>query len=332
MSLNGKTVTTTDNCYAYRAHTEAMLNFGEDAARSHLELSGWLVDTKELDDLEKSDGHLKRVEWTKNSRAIEVIGNVHVDMCYQPLLILNNVDARFSFIMNNPDFYINGPTGDTSIVKIIDATLYIKYCHIAPQVLLAHNKMLAQTPAFYPYKRCAINTFVVASGSSTLSLDNIVNGQLPTSIIIMMVDTDAFAGSRDKNPFNFKTNGITELQLYVSGIQFPNETLAMNFSDESVYARAYSTLFSVNGILHSTQGNLITKEMYKNGSFMVGYDLSQEANGGNSSCVSINNQGSLRLTARFSKQLASSITVMAYMLYDSVIHIDSHRNVTVDYN
>ena len=198
--------------------------------------------------------------------------------------------------------------------------------------MLAHNQMLTENPAFYPYKRCVINPFVIAANSTTLSIDNVVNGHLPTSIVISMVDTDAYSGKRSKNPFNHKTNGITELQLFVNGVQFPNESLVMNFDDESVDARAYSTLFSVNGILHSTQGNLITKEMYKNGSFMVGYDLSQEANGGNSSCVSINNQGTIRLTARFNSPLTTSITVLAYLLFDSVIHIDRHRNVSVDYN
>ena len=332
MSLNGKTITSTDNNYPYRAHTEAILNFGEDAARCHLELAGWAVDTKDLDDFTKADGHLKRKEWTKNSRIIEVMANIHVDLCNQPLLMLNNVDVRYSFVLHNPDFYLNGPETDESITRILDATLSIKHCHIAPQILLAHNKMLAQTPAFYPYKRCMINSFVVAANATTLSIDNVVNGQLPSSIVFMMVDTAAHSGKRDKNPFNFKTNGITELQLFVNGVQTPSESLNMNFSDEGVDARAYSTIFSVNGILHSTQGNLITKDMFKNGSFMIGYDLSQEANGGGSSCISINNQGTIRLSARFNKALDAAKTVLVYMLFDSVIHIDAHRNVSVDYN
>ena len=294
------------------------MNFGEDARKSHLELSGWETDTGDLDDLSKADGHLKRKQWTKNSRVIEVLANVHVDMCNQALLLLNNVDARFSFILNSPDFYFNGPEDNDSILRILDATLSIKHCHIAPQILLAHSKMLMQTPASYQYKRCAINSFVIGANSTTFSIDNVVNGHLPSSIVFMMVDTEAFAGKRNKNPFNFKTNKITELQMFVNGTQSPNEALMMNFDDETVDARAYSTLFSVNGILHSTQGNLITKDMFRNGSFMVGYDLSQEANGGNSSCVSINNQGTIRLSARFKSQLTSCYTCYTILFFTSM--------------
>ena len=122
------------------------------------------------------------------------------------------------------------------------------------------------------------------------------------------------------------------MQLFVNGAQFPNESINMNFDNEEISARAYSTLFSVNGTLHSTQGNCVTKEMFANGCFMLGYDLSQEANGGNTPCLSLNNQGTLRLTARFSEQLTASITVLVYMLYDTVLHIDAHRNVTINYN
>ena len=147
-----------------------------------------------------------------------------------------------------------------------------------------------------------------------------------------MVDTNAFTGKREKNPYNFKTNSITELQLFVNGVQHPNESLIMDFDDENVDARAFSTLFSVNGILHTTQGNLVSKEKFKNGCFMIGYDLSAESNGGNSSCIAINAQGTIRLAARFKKALTVSITVLAYMVFDSVIHIDSHRNVSIDYN
>ena len=112
----------------------------------------------------------------------------------------------------------------------------------------------------------------------------------------------------------------------------PSESIITNFTTENIDSHAFSTIFSVTGILHSTQGNLVTKNMYRDGSFLIAYDLSPELNSSNSECVAINNQGTIRLAARFENPLKSSITILIYMLFDSVLHIDHRRNISIDYN
>jgi len=330
ISLNGKNINSTDGNYSYRAYIEQLLNYGDDAYKTHLQLPGWTLEPKNLDTLAANDGLKTRSNLTKNSSIVEVYGKLHADMLNQPLFLLNNVDLRIALTLNKPEFYLLGVDTDTSLVKVIEATLYIKHTHINPNILIAHHKMLENTTAKYHYKRNEIKSFTIPSGGNSISLDNIVLGQLPTNLIFMMVDNDAYAGKRSKNPYNFKHNKMTSFALYVNGVQIPNEPIHMNFSNGTMYARAYSTLFTANGILHTPQGNLITKEMFKDGYFMLAFDLTADMSS-NESCNSLMNQGSLRIEARFGEAINSTKTCLVYLEYDTTLEIDKNRNIITNY-
>jgi len=330
ISLNGKNINSTNGNYSYRAYIEQLLNYGDDAHKTHLQLAGWILDEKAVDSLTANEGLKARTNLTKNSKIIEVYGKIHADMLNQPLLLLNNVDLRIALTLNKPEFYLLAEDKDMSFVKITEATLYMRHVTVNPNILIAHHKMLETTTAKYHYKRNEIKTFTIPSGGTSISLDNIVIGQLPTNLIFMMIDNDAYTGKRSKNPFNFKHNKITSFALYMNGVQIPNDPIEMSFSDNSYCARAYSTIFAANGILHTSQGNLISKEMFNNGFFMLAFDLTADMSS-NEACNSLMNQGNLRLEARFGAPLPSTITCLIYLEYDATLEIDKNRNIMTNY-
>lgn len=318
ISLNGKSINSSDGNYSYRAYLETLLNYGVDATVTHLELKGWDVDGNTRKDL------------FKNSGVIELYGKLHADMLNQPLLLLNNVNLRITLTLNKPEFYvISTIANDNSKIKILEADLYVKHCTINPNILVAHHKTLERTNAKYHYKRCEVKSFTVGRGNS-INLDNIVIGQLPTSLIFLMIDNDAYNGVRGKDPFQFKHNNISSFSLYVNGTLIPNETILMDFSGGNQYARAYATIFSATGILHTPQGNLISLEKYKNGCFLIATDLTPDSSGIDSTS-SLLNEGNIRIEARFEKALASTITCLIFLEYDATLEIDKNRNVFLDH-
>lgn len=331
VSFNGKNINTTDSNYSYRAYIETLLNFGEDASRTHLELCGWYVDTKSLDTLSSLDGLQKRQKLTNNSSILELYGKVHADMLNQPLLLLNNIDIRLAFSLNKPEFYLLTDSGtDDTMIKILEATIYVKHCTINPDVLLAHHKLLESMNMKYHYKRCEVKSYTIGAKGTSLNLDNIVLGQLPTNLIFCMIDNDAYTGSKKKNPYNFKHHKITTCSLYVNGSETPSSSLTMDFTNSFQYARAYATIFSATGLLHSPHGNLVTKDMYANGYFMVAYDLTSDHSSTKEGCSSLPNQGNIRFDARFESALTSTITCLVYMEFDATLEIDKHRNIILD--
>lgn len=331
VNLNGKNINSTDGNYSYRAYLETLLNFGEDASRTHLELSGYYTDSQNLDDLKVLDGSIKRAALIKNSTIVELYGKVHADMLNQPLLLLNNVDVRLTFTLNKPEFYLLTETAtDNTSIKIVEATLYAKHCTINPNILVAHHKILERSNAKYHYKRCEVKSYTVSSKGTSLNLDNIVLGQLPTNLVFCMVDNDAYTGLKNKNPFNFKHNKITSSSLYVNGIPTPSESILTRFSDSEEYARAYASIFSATGLLHSSQGNLVTKNMYSHGYFMIAYDLTPDL-ASHDSCSSLLDRGNIRLELRFEAPLPNTTTCLIYLEYDATLEIDKDRNIILDH-
>ena len=318
VSLNGKSVNSSDGNYSYRAYLETLLNYGTDAKNTHLEMVGWDTDDE------------NRKALLQNSGILELYGRIHADMLNQPLLLLNNVNLRITLTLNKPDFFfITNQTNDESKLKILEAALYVKHCTINPNILVAHHKTLERTNAKYHYKRCEIKSFTVGKGNS-INLDNIVIGQLPTSLIFLMVDNDAYNGLKRKNPFEFKHNNLTSFSLYVNGTPIPNETIMTDFSRGNQFSRAYASIFASTGILHTSQGNLVTREQFKNDSFLIVSDLTPDLSGIDSTS-SLLNQGNIRIEARFDNPLQSTITCLVFLEFDATLEIDKNRNVFLDH-
>jgi hypothetical protein len=59
---------------------------------------------------------------------------------------------------------------------------------------------------------------------------------------------------------------MTNLLLYVNGVQRPSETLTMDCSSPFGATRVYETLFSSTGIHHYDRAHMITLEMFTKGS------------------------------------------------------------------
>ena len=174
--LNGKAVSQSDINYHYRSYIETLLNYGNDAASTHLESVGWFMDKGNFDSIEtnKNSGLDSRKALLKNSEEIELIGQLHADIFNQNKLLLNNVDLRIVLSLEKPEFYIMEADTGTAHIKILDASLHMNEVKVNPNILLAHRNVLEKQNAVYPYKRVEVKSFTVPKGNSSLSFDNLV--------------------------------------------------------------------------------------------------------------------------------------------------------------
>ncbi|XP_055383294.1 uncharacterized protein F54H12.2-like [Condylostylus longicornis] len=141
VQLNGKNITPSDGNYHYRAYIESLLNYGTDAATTHLECAGWILDKPNI---ARSDnnGSKERQKLHHNSNIVELMGKLRVDMFNQPTLLINNVDIRILFTLEKPDFFLIADDSEESQLKIVEANLFMRHVTINPSVLLAHNAVL----------------------------------------------------------------------------------------------------------------------------------------------------------------------------------------------
>lgn len=295
---------------------------------------GWYLDTGTMDAIlaAENEGLASRKTLASKSTQLELIGKLHGDMFNQPRLLLNNVDLRVVLSLEKPAFYIMAADTDTSYIQMLDATMYVNHVTLSPKMMLYNEQMLARNiTAKYHYQRCEIKTYTIAPGSRTLSLDNLVIGQLPNLLIFGMVDNDAYTGKRSLNPFNFKHNHMSTCQLMVNGVSTPAEPLKFDFYNEPPRcARAYNYLFR-NLNMWSDGGHQVTQKFFVKGSFLLAFDLTADASYNTSSCGNLINTGVVRLEATFDKDLTKTVTCMVYAVYDATLEIDKNRNIITNF-
>lgn len=331
--LNGRPIAQTDNNYNYRAYIENLLNYGKDAASTHLESVGWYLDKDNMEaarNFEGNEGYLAREKLFSRSNVVELMGKIHADVFNQDKLLMNGVDLRVVLSLEKPEFYLLTKDSDnySPRIKILEATMYMNHVTVNPSIMLAHETVLQRSNAIYPHKRVEVKTYTIPANTYTLSLDNIVIGQLPNLLIFGMIDNDAYTGNLAKNPYNFKHNNITRFNLSVNGVQIPNQPIEFDYSKESspISTRGYITLFKGTGIHYFDKGHQISKKFFDNGCFLLAFDLTTDLSY-NSTCANLLNQGTVRIEGRFREALKNTVTCIVYAEYDGRIEIDKDRNV-----
>ena len=109
-----------------------------------------------------NSGLSERYALVGNNPTCHVYGPLNADMCQLNKCILNGVETRITLWPSTSKFNLVKPdtiTGDFKI-KITDIYLHACKISVAPEIMVAHNAMLAKTPAKYPYDRTRILTLI----------------------------------------------------------------------------------------------------------------------------------------------------------------------------
>ena len=90
-------------------------------------------------------------------------------------------------------------------VQILDASF--KLCVQKPNagVLMAHSKLLGDTTAMYPYVYRSLKIASVSKGEHSHSENNLVQGDIPSQLIVALVSSAAYGGDYKRSPFNFQS-------------------------------------------------------------------------------------------------------------------------------
>lgn len=331
LTLNGTQIGQNTQNYPYRAYIDNLLNYEESSAAQHLAGIIFKADTpKHFEKITSENaGASERGLLFQPDEEVELVGRLHLDMLNTKKFMLNNVDIGLTFELHRPEFYLMKTTDtNTSSLKIIDATLFIDHVKLNPEVALAHQRILdSGSNAIYNYKRCEIRNHLVSEKSSSFAWDNVCNGNLPEFVLICMTETNSFNGDVTKNPFNFQHFNLQSFTASLNGIEIPPRNLSFDFSPERTNPcsqHAYFSLFKQLNLHRFDKANLIDKEFYNNGGFILAYDLTPDRD---IDCTNFLNSGALRFEGKFRKAIPSSITIIAYLQYDADLVIDKDRHV-----
>jgi len=332
ISLNGTLITASTNTYPYRAMLETLLSYGQDAKTSQLTSALYYKDTAgHMDsttfDHNVNEGLAARRRLSARSAVMDMIGRLHADIFFQERYMLNEVNVKMKLIRSKDAFCLMG--GANYKVQIIHASLFVRKVKLMPSVFIAHAKALERGTAKYPIRRVVCKSFTIPERYRDVHHEKLFSGQLPTCIVIGLVDNRALNGDRERNPFNFRHFGLSEISLYLDGQQqHAIRPIEPNFGTGE-YIRAYNTVFAGTVKLGADKGLFIDREDYGSGYALYTFDLTADLD--EQDHFSLVRQGSVRLALKFSAALAATVTVIAYAEFENVIEINRNRNVLFDF-
>lgn len=333
VSFNNTVVSEINN-YNYKSYIDTLLNFSLEQKDSNLLPAGFIKDKPDFLEVitakDPNTGLQSRKYWSDDSRWFELYGKLNSDVFNTPKLLINGVSLDILLTLDSPEFFLMGSDKVETVVKVLEANLYVKHVVVNPQLHMHNLKLLhSGKKVVYPYKKALIKTFTIPQGLTSIELNNVFNGVLPSNMVVGMVENQSFTGSMEKNPYNFqhfKNNSIT---FTINGNPVSPSPFEHNFNFISGFARTYAEFLKAIGIFNTDKNCLIEREDFRKGFFLVPFNFSVRPNVEDMVCEEIPKQGSLGLKVKFAAALPDTITLIVYAEQYNEIVIDKNLDVTV---
>ena len=141
----------------------------------------------------------ERRKYIAESRVVEMMGRLHVDLFLQDRFLLNGVSVKIRLVRSKDTFSLmaDGVNPDFK-VQIVDAILFARKAVLSPTVQMAHIKALENGTAKYPLRPVDCKVYTIPQGATSHTYENLFLGTLPKRLIVWCVDNNAYNGDYSK--------------------------------------------------------------------------------------------------------------------------------------
>lgn len=313
--------------YAWKSFIETHLTYNEGAKKTHLLGSLYKKDTinKEENFTGENTGAATRMSYLTAGKKFYFSNIIHSDFFHCQRYLIPNTELKIKFIRNEDSFSLLA-AADAAVpnISVTNLKLSIRKIKVDPLYKAAQDKKLLTHPAIYPLTQSKIKTFQIPTGTSSIEIPSIIQGNLPRSVIIGFVSSHAFNATIQGNPFLFNHNSVNNLNLKLNGSPVVPTAFQPSFSDNNCM-REYRWFLDNCGVAHENDTNDITFEEYIRNSNFWCFDLTPDLC--NSFHLHETKQGNLDINIGFTTALTNAIHMIVYASFNSAIAIDVDRNV-----
>ena len=265
-------------------------------------------------------GLLQRFAFSKDGHEVWCEGTLAHDFFSIPSYLPSGLQIILRLWPHSSEFsLLNAMDTDTYKVKITECVLVMEGIEPTSSTLTAHNKILADTPALFFYKRSNIRTFTIPTNISTWQMYQIFTDEIPFDLIVGIVDSESYLGNDKRNPFLFGTHNVNFISFASEGYQ--SQSFSMNY-EEKQYAAAYRALYEPDA------GSISPGGVVKYTDFPQGYTLYRFRLGPMAHERSNRlRHGNTRLTINFAKPTSVSLTAIVYGRFHDYFTMDMARNI-----
>ena len=313
--------------YAYKSFIETHLTYGKSAKETHLFCSMYEKDTVGQEDTvgDANEGFKKRKSRIVGKK-IFFSNIIHSDFFQCHKYLVPNTDLKLKLIRSEDSFALIGDGTKTFKVCVKNLKLAIRKIRIDSSYQQTLENQLASQAAIYNLTQSKIKTFNIPTGSKSIEMPNIIQGNLPRSVHIGFVSSEGFNGDIKSNPFLFANQGVNYFNIKVNGVPVCPTPFQPDFTTGGAI-REYRWFLDNCGIQHENETNGISFEEYVSNTCLWNFDLTPDLC--NSFHLHETKTGSMDVTVGFKTALVKPIYMIVYACYNSAIAIDSDRNVKV---
>lgn len=312
--------------YPYKALLDTLLfrsakelNSAAQAQLFYKDESGFLDEGLSVD----NPGAFARFQHTAKGGSAMMEGVLCLDVSGIKQFIPNGVGLNIKLFPSRNSFCLFTETDEKYVLDIHDASLKVQYIEPTSSLLVGHSEALSKSPAILPYIKSTVKTFTIPQAVQTWSIDTLFANEIPDTLIVAMVASEAYNGKYSLNPFNFQHFDLTNLSFYIEGHPQNTASFAPDF-DNNYYTAEYLSLFDNRSEAEKEGGDIITHADFSDGYTIFKINI---ARGLQRNFTSLSHRGQTRLKFRFKAPLEKSVTVICYGRMSSFLQLDKTKNV-----
>ena len=250
-----------------------------------------------------------RKDLISESKRFEVRGPLSVDFFQSMRLLVTKADISLKVFFNEPKFFLHADTNDNDYKMVLEeAILYVRKVRVTPSIANSIDQKLNNEPALYPFIRREINSYNIPVGFSTFKQENIFRGQLANRYLIFLVDAGAANGDYEKNPFEFKHNGLTQVALFENGQNIAGDPIELDMTNNQTMNAYYQLLESIGSIGERAAYPPITYAEFLSHSTVFCFTRSPDLSHGEDEVVLPKRSGNVTLKLTFKENTTAALT------------------------
>ena len=234
-------------------------------------------------------------------------------------IMVPGVEMNFELYFNSPDFYTWATLNDGTkkYVRLreedVDITFHLCRLSLNPDVYesLESQHKLQKQVAKYPVVRDQIRTFTFNGATTTWTEDNLFLGRVPQRMIVGILDSAAFNGTKEKYPFSFQSKGVTSVQQFIEGEEYPYVTLEFAGNNTLKDLEGYRRFLDAAGAVGKHREFMVKPDNWGHNKnctlFMWNNVPSGDADGPK---LNPKQTGNVRLKIKFRAALNANITIL----------------------
>lgn len=311
------------NNYAYTAFMNRILGSTKVEMDTKLQSELYVPSTNALPMDAENKMYTTLKEKTSGSKSIELYSNINHSLFEIKKYFPPSISIKIRMRIASPKFCLFG-TKSTTAVKFTDKLVleesYLDvYRSVAnSKIMSLHESLLGKNgKIFYPFKERDTYSYLVDIGNITHVSQTLLH-KVPSFVMIGLVDSDAYYGAENLDPFQFNHFNLVSANLLVNGEKQMHSNFKFSVAD-SQYIKLYRSLFSFTNAEGNTV-NISEDEFTKYGKFLIPLLYSDDSFK-TDRCI-VGQPGDIKVSLEFSGATTKKIAVIVYFIYDRVLSID----------